>query len=81
MEYCELFIMSLCSKRMKYCVIRAKRKVPELWYGVNPDLKFIVLKKGESPVDVMIALDDKTDLIGMKPVELKMGEDFKTRGM
>ncbi|KAF1768272.1 hypothetical protein GCK72_000084 [Caenorhabditis remanei] len=29
----------------------------------------------------MIALDDKTDLIGIKPVELKMGDDFKTRGI
>ncbi|EFP09830.1 hypothetical protein CRE_21410 [Caenorhabditis remanei] len=27
MEYCEVFIMSLCSKRMKQCVIRAKRKI------------------------------------------------------
>ncbi|EFO89070.1 hypothetical protein CRE_14266 [Caenorhabditis remanei] len=81
MEYCELFIMSLCSKRMKYCVIRAKRKVPELWYGVNPALKFIALQEGESPVDVIIAFDDQPELSGMKPMELEIGDNFKTRGI
>ncbi|KAF1768270.1 hypothetical protein GCK72_000082 [Caenorhabditis remanei] len=81
MEYCELFIMSLCSKRMKYCVIRAKRKVHELWYGVNPALKFIALQEGESPVDVIIAFDDQPELSGMKPMELEIGDNFKTRGI
>ncbi|EFO89063.1 hypothetical protein CRE_14250 [Caenorhabditis remanei] len=81
MEYCEMFLMSLCSKRVKQCVIQARLKIAKVWYGVYPDIKFIAIQDWGIPVDMHIAFDDQPALSGMEPMEMKIGDDFKTRGI
>ncbi|EFO97469.1 hypothetical protein CRE_06146 [Caenorhabditis remanei] len=81
MEYSEVFVMSLCSKRMKYCVIRAKRKVPKIWYVVFPhDIRIAVEEEG-GQVETVFGFVEKPELNEMKStMELKIGEDFKGYG-
>ncbi|EFP09804.1 hypothetical protein CRE_21409 [Caenorhabditis remanei] len=44
-------------------------------------MKFIAIQDWGIRLDVHIAFDDKTETSGMKPVELEIGDDFKTRGI
>ena len=73
--------MSLCSKRMKYCVIRAKRRVPKIWYCVYPDEKRIAVQEEGKRVETILEIFEENPwLRGTKPEKLKIGEDFIALG-
>ncbi|KAF1768271.1 hypothetical protein GCK72_000083 [Caenorhabditis remanei] len=81
MEYCEMFLMSLCSKRMKNCVIQAKVKIAKIWYGVYPDMKLIGIQDCGIPADMHIAFDDQSEPSGVEPMKMNIGDNFKTLGI
>ncbi|KAF1768716.1 hypothetical protein GCK72_000529 [Caenorhabditis remanei] len=76
-----MFVLSLCSKRMKHCVIQAKRRVPKIWYCVYPDeTRIAVQEEGKRVETILEFFEENPWLSGTKPEKLKIGEDFTALG-
>ncbi|EFO90641.1 hypothetical protein CRE_08000 [Caenorhabditis remanei] len=82
MNYCEVFVLSLCSKRMKHCVIQAKRRVPKIWYCVYPDETGIAVQEEGKRVETILEIFEENPWLtsGKKPEKIKIGEDFIALG-
>ncbi|KAF1768834.1 hypothetical protein GCK72_000647 [Caenorhabditis remanei] len=66
---------------MKYCVIRAKPRVPKIWYCVYPDeTRIAVQEEGKRVETILEFFEENPWLSGTKPEKLKIGEDFIALG-
>ncbi|EFP11415.1 hypothetical protein CRE_09695 [Caenorhabditis remanei] len=75
MEFSEIFQASLCSKRMKQSVIRARVAIPKTWFVVKEDSRLVGIKPDTSyPAKMLIKMVEKPKIKKRKMIDVKIGE-------
>ncbi|EFO90114.1 hypothetical protein CRE_15838 [Caenorhabditis remanei] len=80
MNHGENFMMAQCSKRTKYCVIRARLKIPRVWYSLNENYRYVGIQKdGETQLELVAALINWK--IDRDFVEVENWDDYDDYGL
>ncbi|EFP10680.1 hypothetical protein CRE_01179 [Caenorhabditis remanei] len=77
MEYVDIFMMSLCSKRAKNCAIRTNLQIPKLWFIVSKKGSRVGIQVDERIVRTLIKLQDCLRNGLVEPFVVKMGNNHE----
>ncbi|EFP03365.1 hypothetical protein CRE_09578 [Caenorhabditis remanei] len=79
MELCEVFMMSLVSKKTKYCSIRARIKIPKILFNIRKKAQSIRIGIDEKKMKTktIIRLWEVRKLKTRRAVRIKIGDDFE----